>query len=230
MKLTRLCAAVALSVTFTTANVRAEESAPQPAPAAGQAAPDVEQPALAEQPPLAPPRSVYDQAFDDAFKKATHGWMEDPFKHIAGDMSLCHDQLAAFKTDRPVQERQDLVVDRLNTIIAMLEKECSGGSGGGANPTNPLGKSVIAKGPGGQGDMHDPKQGEKQWANLPPKQREQILQSKTEGFPPGFEAVLQSYYERLAQEQLDDQNAAAASAPDATAPAPAAAANGQGAK
>ena len=213
MRLTHLFAAMALGVAITTANLRAEETRPQPAPAVGQAAPDAAQTAPAERPPLAPPRSVYDQAFDDAFRQATQGWMDDPFKFIAGDMTLVHDQLAAFKTDKPVQERQDLVVDRLDTIIAMLEQECAGGAGGGANPTKPLGQSIIAKGPGGQGDMHDPKDGDKQWASLPPKQREQILQSKTEGFPPGFEAVLQSYYERLAQEQLDDQNGAAAAGP-----------------
>jgi hypothetical protein len=207
MKADRLAVAVVLLVGFAAVPLRADDAPPQHVS---------ERPAQAERPPLAPPASIYDQAFDDAFQKATQGWMDDPFKHIAGDMSLCHDQLAAFKTDRPVQERQDVVVNRLNTIIAMLEKECSGGAGGGANPTKPLGKSVIAKGPGGQGDMHDPKDGDKQWANLPPKQREQILQSKTEGFPPGFEAVLQSYYERLAQEQLDDQNAAAA--PETPAP------------
>jgi hypothetical protein len=198
-------------MTTVAAGARAADDVPgQPAPAAAEVqqvspsagAPD--QPAPVDHPQLAPPRSVYDQAFDDAVKKATQGWLEDPFKHIGADMSLCHDRLAEFKTDQPVQQRQDQVVERLNTVIAMLEKECSGGAGGGANPTKPLGRSLIAKGPGGQGDMHDPKQGEKRWADLPPKQREQILQSKTEGFPPGFEAVLQSYYERLAQEQLDD--------------------------
>ena len=158
--------------------------------------------APAEKPPVQPPRSVYDQAFDDVYKKATEGWLEDPLRFIGTDMSHCVGELTAFKTDKPVQQVQTKVVTRLDAVIKMLEKECNGagGSGGG----KPLGRSVIAKGPGGEGDMHDPKQGEKEWASLPPKQREQILQSRTEGFPPGFEAILQSYYERLAQEQLED--------------------------
>jgi hypothetical protein len=83
----------------------------------------------------------------------------------------------------------------------MLQKACKGG-GGGANPTRPLNDSIIAKGPGGQGAMVDPKQGDKQWASLPPKQREQILQSQTEGFPPGYERILQSYYQRLSEEKV----------------------------
>lgn len=50
--------------------------------------------------------------------------------------------------------------------------------------------------------MIDPKQGDKNWANLPAKQREQILQSQTEGFPPGYERILQSYYQRLSEEKV----------------------------
>jgi hypothetical protein len=48
--------------------------------------------------------------------------------------------------------------------------------------------------------MHDPKAGTRTWGQLPPKQREQILQSQNEGFPAGFESILSSYYKRLAQE------------------------------
>src|SRR5207237_435646 len=36
----------------------------------------------------------------------------------------------------------------------------------------------------------------------PPRQRDAIIQSKTEGFPPGYESLLQSYYQRLAQEKV----------------------------
>ena len=41
-----------------------------------------------------------------------------------------------------------------------------------------------------------------------PQLREQIMQSKTEGFPPGYESLLQSYYQRLAQEKVGDEAAA----------------------
>ena len=166
-----------------------------------------EQPAP-EKPELKPPQSVYDQAFDSAYKKVTEGWLEDPLKFIEGDMHHCVGELTAFKTDKPVQVVQDKVVTRLDAVIKLLEKQCNGSAGSGGG--RPLQRSVIAKGPGGMGEMHDPKQGDKQWASLPPKQREQILQSQTQGFPPGFEAILQSYYERLAQEQLEDAAAAAA--------------------
>jgi len=168
------------------------------------------QPAEAEKPAIAPPRAVYDEAFDRVVYKAQNGWLEDPLKHLEGDMSHVVGELTAYKTDKPVQQVQDKVTSRLDALIKILEKECNGSAGGGANPSKPLGRSVLAKGPGGQGAMHDPKAGDKQWASLPPKQREQILQSRTEGFPPGFESLLQSYYQRLAQEQVGGDDAPAA--------------------
>ena len=50
--------------------------------------------------------------------------------------------------------------------------------------------------------MHDARAGTHQWGELSAKEREQITQSQTEGFPPGYEAVLSSYYNRLAQEKV----------------------------
>ena len=225
----RVLSSLAISVLLGGAFARADDDgAAAPAPAAAEAAtdgraepaPEAPPPAPAQPAELAPPRSIYDVAFDEA----RVGWMRDPLRHLEGDMSHCVGDLTAFKTDRPVQQRQDKIASRLDAIIRQLEKECSGGGGGGANPTKPLSRSILAKGPGGQGEMHDPKAGDKQWASLPPKQREQILQSRTEGFPPGFESLLQSYYQRLAQEQLGESDAGGPEGPandDAGAAAPA---------
>ena len=127
---------------------------------------------------------------------------QDPLRYLSGDMGYIVTDLSAYKTDKPVQVKQERVVARLDELIKMLEKSCKGGSGGGANPTRPLNDSILARGPGGQGAMIDPKQGDKQWASLPEKQREQILQSQTEGFPPGYERILQSYYQRLSEERV----------------------------
>ena len=139
---------------------------------------------------------------------------EDPLRYVASDMGVIVTDLSALKTDKPVQTKQERVVSRLDELIAMLEKACKGGSGGGPNPTKPLNDSILAKGPGGQGEMIDPKQGDKQWASLPAKQRDQILQSQTEGFPPGYERILQSYYQRLSEEKVAG-DAAPAGAPSA---------------
>ena len=74
-----------------------------------------------------------------------------------------------------------------------------GGTGGGPGGVKPAEKSTLAKGPGGMGELKTPKKTGKGYDDLTPKEREKILQSKTEGFPPGFEDVLADYYRRLAK-------------------------------
>src|SRR4051812_32632416 len=81
---------------------------------------DAETPAAKpERPALQPPQSIYDQAFDAARKKATDGWLDDPLKFIHGDMDHCVGELAAFKTDKPVQQVQNTCVDHLDAVIKM---------------------------------------------------------------------------------------------------------------
>ena len=55
------------------------------------------------------------------------------------------------------------------------------------------------------GDMHSPKSGGKKWGELPPHQRDKILQSLTEGFPPHYQQILERYYKRLAEEKPADR-------------------------
>jgi hypothetical protein len=150
----------------------------------------------------------YDGTPGNLLTKLMRSRDEDPLRFLAGDMSVIVGDLSAFQTDKPVQAKEDQVVSRLDALIKELEKQCKSGGGGGANPSRPLGRSILARGPGGQGDMIDPKQGDKQWASLPAKQREQILQSQTEGFPPGYERILQSYYQRLSEEKVTGEPAA----------------------
>ena len=49
--------------------------------------------------------------------------------------------------------------------------------------------------------MHAPKSGGKKWGELPPHQRDKILQSLTEGFPVHYQQILERYYKRLAEEK-----------------------------
>lgn len=132
------------------------------------------------------------------------GSPHDPIESINHHMGRIVGDLSDRKTDLPVQTQQKQVVAELDTVIKQMEdqmKQASNG-GGNPNPTQPMTKSVLAKGPGGSGPLHDPRAGTTQWGQLSPKEREQITQSQTEGFPPGYEAVLSSYYNRLAQEKV----------------------------
>jgi hypothetical protein len=134
--------------------------------------------------------------------------MQDPLRFLANDMGGVAKDLGALKTGQPVQKDEKQVVARLDQLIAMLQKQCSGsGSGMSRNPTKPLASSRIMRGPGGQGELINARENGKEWGSLPPQLREQILQSHTEGFPPGYETILQSYYQRLAQEKVPDAGA-----------------------
>jgi hypothetical protein len=132
----------------------------------------------------------------------------DPLGFLAMDLGDVTDLLNQLNTRDPTQPRQAQVVARLDELIEMLQRQ-GNGTGTGANPTKPRADSVIAKGKGGEGPMHDPKTGTRTWGELPPKQREQILQSTSEGFPPGYESILSSYYKRLAQENVESSVAPA---------------------
>ncbi|MFI5381719.1 MAG: hypothetical protein ACHRHE_20675 [Tepidisphaerales bacterium] len=131
--------------------------------------------------------------------------MRDPLRYLANDMGSITQDLGLMKTGQPVQKKEQQVVAHLDELIKLLEKQCSGsGNGGSRNPTRPMNSSRIAGGPGGQGEMINARENGKEWGSLPPQLRQQILQSHTEGFPPGYEAILQSYYQRLAQEKTAD--------------------------
>ncbi len=138
---------------------------------------------------------------------------KDPLKRIAGHMGKSADLLAKLDTGDPTQTVQKGIIVDLDAIIEELEKRKKNGkSGSSPDPDNPLPDSILAKGPGGQRDLRDPNASSRLWGQLSPKDRQQILQSQNEGFPPGYEAILSSYYKHLAQENVGD-SAPAPSAP-----------------
>jgi hypothetical protein len=140
---------------------------------------------------------------------------DDPLATVADKMTNVEGDLNQLKTDKPVQEKEKNIVDDLNQLIAKLEPPGGGdgNSNGGNIPGTGRKKSVIVSGDPTGGELHGIDPRAHQWTDLPPKQRDQILQSRTEGFPPGYEALLQSYYQRLAQEKPADDKPAAPARP-----------------
>jgi hypothetical protein len=126
-------------------------------------------------------------------------WLKDPFRHLQTDMVEIVDDLADGQTHTPAHVSQPKIISRLDMLIELLEKQCKSGGGGG-KPNSPLRRSVLAGGPGGIGDLNAPRNIRRKWAELTPKERERILQSRTEGFPAGYEEILGEYYRRLATE------------------------------
>jgi hypothetical protein len=134
-----------------------------------------------------------------------------PLKTLARRMTVIHEDLSQLETDEPVQNRERQVVKSLDELIAALERKCSG-LGKGNRPNGGRKASIIAKGSPAFGDIHGVDPNARQWGQLPPKLRNEILQSTTDGFPAGYEALLQSYFQQLAEEKsLDEKSATAPS-------------------
>ena len=180
------------------------------------------QPAAADAPAdpqadvVVPPEfDVVGQAAAAAAKRAA-----DPLASVVDGMAGATAGLTDLHTDRPVQDQQRAATSGLDVYIKQLEAECKAGSGGNPNPTKPLSKSQITQGPGGSGPLHDAAGGAKAWAALPAKDREQITQTQTEGFPAGYEQVLAGYYSRLSAEQVAAGDNGGAAAGPTTRPTP----------
>jgi hypothetical protein len=177
------------------------------------AAPDAPTPAVIRK------FSKFDSIIDDTVREATQTRQSDPLKFISNDMKVVSGDLAQDQTGQATQQKEAAVAGQLDDVIKLLEQQCKSGTGASLNPMKPLADSKRGGGPGGIHELTDPKASDKQWGNLSPKQRDQILQSKTDGFPQGYETLLQSYYKRLAEEQVtDDKSVAPAAATGSTAP------------
>jgi len=128
---------------------------------------------------------------------------DGPITAISGKMTHVAGDLAKTVTGEPVQTRQKEIVKDLDDLIASLEKQCQNCRNGMVrnNPTRPAQDSTIRKGTGGVGDMINPQDSNKDWAKISPRERDRILQSMSEGFPPEYRLVLERYYLRLAEEK-----------------------------
>jgi hypothetical protein len=122
---------------------------------------------------------------------------------IATKMAGVTDELNRKETGKPVQTEQKAIVGDLDALIASLEKQCDKCRGGlkNNNPRTGLRDSMISSGTGGVGALVNPAENGKDWAKLSGRERDRILQSMSEGFPPEYRTVLERYYRRLAEEK-----------------------------
>jgi hypothetical protein len=141
-------------------------------------------------------------------KKPSQG----PVSKITGKMTGVAVDLGKTQTGEPVQTREKAILGDLDELIAELEKQCAACRGGIKNnkAMRPMTDSMIRNGTGGIGDLINPGESNKDWAKLSSRERDRILQSMSEGFPPEYRVVLERYYRRLA-----DEKAAPASGADA---------------
>jgi hypothetical protein len=128
---------------------------------------------------------------------------QGPVSAIAQKMTGVAGELGKARTGEPVQVQEKAVVGDLDALIAELEKQCAACRGGikKNNPSRGMADSMISSGTGGIGDLVAPGESAKDWAKLSGRERDRILQSMSEGFPPEYRLVLERYYRRLAEEK-----------------------------
>jgi hypothetical protein len=142
---------------------------------------------------------------------------------IANKMTVVVEDLGKKQTGKPVQGEQKEIVRDLDELIASLEKQCAACRGGIARnrPTRGMPDSNIHAGNGEMGPQINPADGGKDWGKLSDRERDRILQSMSEGFPPEYRTVLERYYRRLADEKSAKAPSDPARAKEAAPAAPA---------
>jgi hypothetical protein len=137
------------------------------------------------------------------FGTGTRAGAQTTMAAISTKMTDVVGDLARPETGPSVQDRQKTIVRDLDELIASLERECEACRNGMKrnNPKIGMPDSMISRGTGGVGSLVDPRQSEKDWAKLSSRERDRILQSMSEGFPPEYRQVLERYYRRLAEEK-----------------------------
>ncbi len=139
-----------------------------------------------------------------AFGKPTKPSGPKPISSISQEMTGVAGDLAKTQTGEPVQAQEKTIVHDLDVLIAELEKQCENCKKTGIKKNKPMrgmDDSRISQGTGGIGDLNDPSLSNKDWAKLSTRERDRILQSMSEGFPPEYRTVLERYYRRLADEK-----------------------------
>lgn len=128
---------------------------------------------------------------------------DPPAAAIALKMANVTDELNRTETGKPVQTEQKAIIQDLDELIASLEKQCQACKNGMKrnNPNKGMADSMIGSGTGGIGTLLNPSDTGKDWGKLSSRERDRILQSMSEGFPPEYRTVLERYYRRLAEEK-----------------------------
>ena len=147
-----------------------------------------------------------------SFGKPTKPSGPKPITSISEEMTGVAGDLGKTQTGEPVQAQEKTIVHDLDVLIAELEKQCANCKGGikKNNPNRGMADSMISGGTGGIGDLVAPGESAKDWAKLSGRERDRILQSMSEGFPPEYRTVLERYYRRLADEKTAPASGAAA--------------------
>jgi hypothetical protein len=127
----------------------------------------------------------------------------DSLDEIARLMSDVGRRLELARAGKRVRDEEETIIAKLEKLIEEKEKQQQqqAGQPQGNQSSNPAQDSKPAGGPRGKGEV-DPKNiGKKDgWGNLPPKERQEVLQQIGRELPAHFRETIEEYFKRLAQD------------------------------
>jgi len=131
------------------------------------------------------------------------GVKEETLDHIARRMEDIERRLDLGRAGPKVRQVEDGVIASLDKLIKDLEDQQQQSQGGGNNvqSSRPAERSQLMGGRG-EGRVTAKRLGGKTgWGNLPPKQREEVLQEIGRLFPSHYRDVIEQYFRKMAAEE-----------------------------
>jgi hypothetical protein len=138
---------------------------------------------------------------------------------VSSVMQYVAQRLSAQDADANVRDRQQQILDMLDKLIAEQEQQeresqargmqarargqQGRGPSDGSIPASPAERSEESSGQGRIGELHGAPKARpgEAWGQLPPAEREKILQSLRERFPSRYRQLVEQYYRSLAEEK-----------------------------
>jgi tetratricopeptide (TPR) repeat protein len=136
-----------------------------------------------------------------------------PLDEVERLMRYVAARLEAIDTSERTRLRQDKIIELLDQMIEEAENQEQQGQSGGSSsseqaPQPQQGsqgaqRSEQRSGDGQIGELHDspPANPGEAWGDLPPAERERILQDLRERFPTRYRQLVEQYYRSLAEEE-----------------------------
>ena len=134
----------------------------------------------------------------------------DSLDEISRIMDSVRVRLGLGRAGTRVRKEEDEVVEKLDKLIEDLEKkrqqqqqQQQAGNAKGNKSSNPAQDSSL---PGGNASPEvDPRRlaGETEWGDLPPKAREEALQSLGKEFPSHYRDVIEEYFRKIARDEVE---------------------------
>ena len=146
--------------------------------------------------PNAPERLRSSAAQIKAELEQQEGMLHD----ISDIMRFCERKIRKTSTGKPTQEKQKMIIEELQKIIEMMEKQEQSGGGppGGPGGLKPANESALPGGEATVGTLKKaPRKVAEKWGALKPGERKAIEAELNGKMSPRYKKMLEDYYKKL---------------------------------